>query len=93
MAERYAAFQAYQNYLRALASADPPLHGHETLLDTDVTRLSGVALKGYEDQVDALVCAYIALYGQRWGAARCRIFGDRTSGAIFTPMPQEFWPS
>lgn len=91
MAERYAAFQDYQNHLRALAFADPPLRGHDALLDIDVTRLSGVALKGYEDQIDALFCAYIALYGQRWGAARCRVFGDRTSGAIFTPMPEPYW--
>jgi len=86
---RLTEWQRYQTYLLGLANADPPLRGHEALLALDVAGLRGAALKRYEDQVDALTCAYIALYGQRWGAARCRTFGDVKSGAIFTPVPSD----
>lgn len=85
--ERLAAWHTYQHHLHALATADPPLHGHAELLAVEVATLRGAALKGYEDQVDALLCAYIALYAHRWGAERCRTFGDLESGWILTPAP------
>ncbi len=88
---RREAWLSYQAHLRALELADPPLSGHLELLATDAGALRGAGLKGYEDQVDALVCAYIALYAHRWGAARCRTFGDLARGWIFTPVPAEHW--
>lgn len=87
--ERLAEWQRYQAYLRALATADPWLCGHESVLAQDVAILRGRHLKNYEDQVDALFCAYIALYAFRWGAARCRVFGTFAEGYIFTPVPLE----
>lgn len=86
--ERLIAFRAYQDHLTSLAHADPPLAGHEALLVEDVSGLSGRRLKDYEDKLDALLCTYIALYGHRWGAERCRVFGDLETGAIFTPVPE-----
>jgi len=85
MAERRQAWQQYQAHLRALAAADPPLRGHAALLGQDVAALRGRRIKDYEDQIDALLCAYIALYAFRWGAARCRTFGTLEQGYIFTP--------
>lgn len=84
---RLAAWRAYQDYLRALESGDPPLFGHHGLLATEVATLRGASLKGYEDRVDALLCAYIALYAHRWGAQRCRTYGDLAHGWIYTPVP------
>jgi predicted RNase H-like nuclease len=81
-----AAWQSYQQHMRNLAQATPPLNGHETLLAQDVGHLRGRARKHYEDQVDALLCAYVLLYAYRWGAARCRTFGDLATGHIFTPV-------
>jgi predicted RNase H-like nuclease len=89
---RLSEWQRYQAYLAALAVADPPLHGQVALITQDVTALRGRRLKDYEDQVDALMCAYIALYAWRWGAARCRMFGTFDGGYIFTPVPQAMWP-
>lgn len=83
--ERLDAWRAYQQYMRGLAGADPPLSGHDDLLEVDVTALRGAALKGYEDRVDALLCAYIALYAHRWGAEHCHTFGDLAGGWILTP--------
>jgi predicted RNase H-like nuclease len=83
-----AAWQQYRHHMRGLAHADPPLHDHEHLLDEDLTNLRGRHLKHYEDRMDALMCAYIALYAFRWGAARCRVFGSMAEGYIFTPVPR-----
>jgi predicted RNase H-like nuclease len=87
LATRQAAWRSYQQHLRELADADPPLRGLEAWLTTDVDQLSGRRLKGYEDQTDAIMCAYIALYAFRWGTACCRAFGTLEEGYIFTPVP------
>lgn len=88
-AEALADWRRYQACLRTLAGADPPLTGHEPFLAREVGGLRGRALKDYEDQADALLCAYIALYGFRWGEARCRSFGTLAEGYVFTPVPPE----
>jgi len=94
LAERLAAWREYQVHVRALTDADPPLRGHEEFVTRDVAALRGKRLKDYEDQVDALLCAYIALYAFRWGAARCRTFGTLDGGCIFTPVPEIYlWGS
>jgi predicted RNase H-like nuclease len=88
LATRLQAWQRYQAHLRELAAADPPLRGQAALLERDVSLLRGRRLKDYEDQVDALLCAYIALYAFRWGDERCRCFGTMEDGYIFTPVPE-----
>jgi predicted RNase H-like nuclease len=88
LATRHAAWRSYKQHLASLAHADPPLYGHERYLAIDVDLLSGRRLKDYEDQIDAIMCAYIALYAIRWGAARCRTFGTLEEGYIFTPVPE-----
>jgi predicted RNase H-like nuclease len=88
LAERLEAWRQYQAHLRDLAAADPALHGHAAFLSQDVAALRGRRLKDYEDQVDAIMCAYVALYAFRWGAARCRTFGTLEEGYIFTPVPE-----
>ena len=47
--------------------------------------LRGRALKHQEDQLDALLCAYIAGYFWFWGRQHCRIFGNVQSGYIACP--------
>jgi predicted RNase H-like nuclease len=85
---RLAEWRRYQAYMAALSQADPPLRGQSALVAQDVAALRGRRLKDYEDQVDALMCAYIALYAFRWGAARCRVFGTFEVGYIYTPVPE-----
>jgi predicted RNase H-like nuclease len=85
---RHAAWGEYQRYLNELAECDPPLRGQAQLTGLDVASLRGRRLKDYEDRVDALMCAYIALYAFRWGMARCRVFGALEEGYIFTPVPR-----
>ncbi|MFN8477108.1 MAG: DUF429 domain-containing protein [Kouleothrix sp.] len=86
-ATRLDAWQHYQAHLAGLAAADPPLVGLEQFVAQDVAALRGRALKDYEDQADAVMCAYIALFGFRWGGARCRTFGTLAQGYIYTPVP------
>ncbi|MDX2272761.1 MAG: DUF429 domain-containing protein [Cyanobacteriota bacterium] len=90
-AERQQAWQDYQQHLNQLGESDPWLRGQQSLLAKKVEDRRGRALKNYEDQVDALMCAYIALYGLRWGSQRCRTFGDVEEGSIFTPIPSSLW--
>ncbi|WP_322496245.1 DUF429 domain-containing protein [Chloroflexus sp.] len=86
LAERRRELSRYLSLLRGLPSGDPPLLGVDRLWsESDLDQLGPSALKAIEDEADALLCAYIALYGQRWGAARCRSFGTAEGGAIFTP--------
>ena len=86
-ATRLQAWRDYQAHLRALAQADPPLQFDLALLEVDLAGLGPSALKGYEDRIDALFCAYIGLYACRWGATRCQTFGSLEEGSIFTPVP------
>lgn len=83
---RLAAWAEYQRHLGSLAAFDPRLHGQAALAGRDVAALRGRALKDYEDQADALICAYVALYAFRWGPARCRAFGSMEGGYIYTPV-------
>ena len=42
-------------------------------------------LKPAEDQIDAVLCAYIAAHWWYWGTARNAVYGDRDSGSIVVP--------
>jgi predicted RNase H-like nuclease len=61
----------------------------DALLDTDPRTLKGKRLKGLEDQIDALLCAYMALYFWFWGDEKCQVFGDLESGYIIGPKRTE----
>jgi predicted RNase H-like nuclease len=86
LTERRQELRRYLELLTTLQWSDPPLLGVQNLwTDLELERFGPSALKAIEDEADALLCAYIALYGHRWGAARCRSFGTVEGGAIFTP--------
>ncbi len=91
-ATRLGAWRQYQRHLAALKTADPALTDVDGLLAQDVEALKGKKLKNYEDQMDAVMCAYIALYAHRWGSERCRVFGTFADGSIFTPVPLHLRP-
>ncbi|WP_298814807.1 DUF429 domain-containing protein [Chloroflexus sp.] len=88
--ERRRELARYLNLLASLTTGDPPLIGVDQLWPVQSPdRIESRNLKAIEDEADALLCAYIALYGHRWGATRCRSFGSATGGAIFTPYWRE----
>ena len=45
-------------------------------------------LRVVEDQVDAVICAYVALFAERW-PERTATYGDLETGYIVTPAPPE----
>ncbi|MBE9188733.1 DUF429 domain-containing protein [Microcoleus sp. LEGE 07076] len=47
---------------------------------------STATLKALEDQLDALLCAYIGAYWWYWGIERNLVLGDRTTGYIVIPQ-------
>lgn len=47
---------------------------------------TGAALKATEDQLDSLICAYVAAYWWYWGEERNLVLGDRTTGYIIIPQ-------
>ena len=85
---RHIVLRQYADLLRSLTAADPPLHLSEETADwmlRDPATLKSAALKRHEDALDALTCAYIALYRHRWGDDRCPVVGDLESGYIVVP--------
>ncbi len=84
-AERYAAFREYQKHMSALADADPPLKLPSTITKVKVDELKAQKLKDYEDEMDAVFCAYIAYYA--WAHPnRCAVLGNLDEGYILTPI-------
>jgi len=49
---------------------------------------TGTALKALEDQLDSIICAYIAAHWWYWGLERNWVLGDQAEGYIVVPNPQ-----
>ncbi|MCB9362790.1 DUF429 domain-containing protein [Candidatus Woesearchaeota archaeon] len=73
---RWQAFKEYQNAFYKLLPCD--------FLKQKVIGMRGRALKDYEDQIDALLCAYIVFFYWK-NPKKCTIFGDLDKGYILTP--------
>lgn len=70
--------QSYLGRLKALAKTA----GLAALLNHDVAMPRGRSLKHYEDQLDALFCAYLAWHCWRWGREKNDVFGSLADGYI-----------
>lgn len=46
-------------------------------------------LKAAEDQIDAVMCAYIGAHWWYWGRERNRVYGDEESGFIVVPQAEK----
>lgn len=83
--------------LEGLTSADPPLlldnpswHALRTATESAVRKSE---LRVVEDQVDAVLCAYIALFATR-APDRTTTYGDFATGYIVTPtLPDDLRPT
>ncbi|MFN9920045.1 MAG: DUF429 domain-containing protein [Acidobacteriota bacterium] len=82
LAERLKALEAFHHLLSTgLAKRRPALRPRH--LPAAGNTLA--ALKSCEDQLDALLCAYIAAHFWFWGLARTNILGDARTGFIVNP--------
>ena len=52
-------------------------------------KIKGKELKTIEDQLDSLLCAYIAAHWWYWGTERNWVLGDIDTGYIIVPAPQD----
>jgi len=65
--------------LSRLPSSDPPLA-------LRLPRIPAAGnLKPVEDQIDAVLCAYVAAHWWLWGAGRNRVYGRNSAGYIVVP--------
>lgn len=51
------------------------------------TKQTGKELKAIEDQLDSLICAYVAAHWWYWGEAKNIVLGDIDTGFIVIPHP------
>jgi predicted RNase H-like nuclease len=87
IAERRPELAKLRGYLLdRLPQLDPPL----LLTDADLPTIpfKGTELKAVEDQLDSLVCAYVAAHWWYWGTAKNLVLGDGTTGYIIVPTPE-----
>jgi predicted RNase H-like nuclease len=71
-----------------LCNSDPPLQGDSILrsfLETNLEAMKGIALKHYEDKLDAVFCAYLAAYFWTWSYERNEMIGTHEDGYIINP--------
>lgn len=83
VAERHAGLQKYRERLLIhLAEKEP------RLLDATLPEIpaTGKAMKAVEDQMDALLCAYIGAWWWYWGTARTLVVGDEQDGFLVVPF-------
>lgn len=84
--ERRDEMARYQQLLRGLRKASPPLKGTKQLLmGVDVATLRGRGLKEYEDTLDAITCAYVASYLWEYGPKAAVTYGSLSVGSILVP--------
>jgi predicted RNase H-like nuclease len=85
--ERRMELARYQQLLRGLRKASPPLKGTKKLLTgVDMTKLRGRGLKEYEDMLDAITCAYVAAYLWEQGPKAAITYGTLAEGSILVPI-------
>jgi predicted RNase H-like nuclease len=82
---RHKEFRKYQKNLKRLENSDTPLFLPDEIIRRNLNRLKGKALKGYEDMLDAIFCAYIAYYSWK-NPEKCKVLGNMKKGYIFTPV-------
>jgi histidinol-phosphate phosphatase family protein len=95
--QRWQALGRLRQHLNSLAVARPPLHLTPGLEKLEIEGLRGKAFKEVEDLLDAVVCAYSALYAWHYGPRGYAAYGcgasesDETKGHILVPMTPRAW--
>ena len=88
LAERTVELKRLRNYItNVLPKLEPALD--TATLPAIATAIKGKELKAIEDQLDSLICAYVAAHWWYWGAAKNLVLGDETTGYIVIPQPHQ----
>lgn len=85
LCDRCAALGQFREYLSTVL---PMLEPRLKITESDLPAIpsTGPALKAVEDQLDSLLCAYVAAYWWYWGTARNLVLGNRDAGYIVIPQ-------
>jgi predicted RNase H-like nuclease len=83
LAERRAGLARYRELLLERLPQHEPALCLSALPEVPV---GGAALKALEDQLDALLCAYIGAWWWYWGSARTLVAGNALEGFIVVPV-------
>ena len=78
--------ERYIALLATLEGAEPPMRGLAAWLHTSRASLRGRALKELEDGLDAITCAYVALWLWRYGPEGATIYGYPHADHIVVPI-------
>ena len=92
VAERRAGLARLRKLIATHLVTGDPVLATPLQLPSLPARGAGVALKRVEDQLDAVVCAYVGAHWWRWGTARNEVLGDRDGGYIVVPAPDRTAP-
>ena len=86
LAERTVELKRLHNYIQELLpQLEPSLD--VTNLPAIANSVKGKELKAIEDQLDSLICAYVAAHWWYWGTNKNIVLGDETTGYIVIPNP------
>jgi histidinol-phosphate phosphatase family protein len=94
---RWRELSRLREHLRSLADGEPPLYLPPHVAQMPIEGLRGKAFKEAEDLLDAVVCAYSALYAWHHGPRGSAIYGPETAdaftdeGHIVVPMTPSMW--
>ncbi len=77
-----------RDLLAGLKDGKPAVSMPETVRHRRIDVLRGLALKRYEDLLDATVCAYIVYYAWYWGPGRYEVYGNMGTGYILVPVTE-----
>lgn len=87
LAERRVELAKLRGYIcDRLPLLEPGLDITHSTISLPEVPLNGTALKALEDQLDSIICAYIAAHWWYWGLERNQVLGDRAEGYIVVPM-------
>ena len=88
LAHRQAELNKLHQYIvEVLPNLEPRLEINSQLLEGRSLISNAKALKAREDQLDSLICAYVAAGWWYWGKERNWVLGDASTGYIVVPAP------
>jgi len=88
---RWQELSRLRDHLASLRASTPPLHLSHDLGSLAIEGLRGRQLKAVEDTLDALICAYTALYAWYHGPRGYAVYGKPAEGSILVPMTPFMW--
>jgi len=92
LAERRAELTRFRELIcDRLPSLNPPLDLASSKITIPDIPQKGTELKAVEDQLDSLICAYVAAHWWCWGTERNLVLGDRAEGYIVVPTNFNLW--